>query len=47
MLPTPPLKAYYKLPKTNRITVNELMAKTDCTISQARKVIDEIEFSDD
>lgn len=29
------------------ITVNELMAKTDCTISQARKVIDEIEFSDD
>ena len=29
------------------ITVNELMGKTDCTISQARKVIDEIEFSDD
>lgn len=26
------------------ITVNELMAKTDCTIAQARKVIDEIEF---
>ncbi|MGJ8693135.1 MAG: ribosome recycling factor family protein [Thalassotalea sp.] len=29
------------------ITVNELMAKTDCTIAQARQVIDEIEFSDE
>lgn len=28
------------------ITVNELMAKTDCTIQQARKVIDELEFLD-
>lgn len=26
------------------ISVNELMAKTDCTIAQARKVIDELEF---
>lgn len=26
------------------ITVNQLMAKTDCTIAQARKVIDELEF---
>lgn len=26
------------------ITVNELMAKTDCTIAQARKVIDDVEF---
>jgi len=25
------------------ITINELMARTDCTIGQARKVIDEIE----
>ena len=29
------------------ITVNQLMAKTDCTIVQARKVIDEFEFLDD
>lgn len=29
------------------ITVNELMAKTDCTIIQARKVIDELEFADE
>lgn len=28
------------------ITVNQLMAKTDCTIAQARKVIDELEFQD-
>ena len=26
------------------ITVNELMTRTDCTIAQARKVIDEIEW---
>lgn len=26
------------------ITVTELMSRTDCTISQARKVIDELEF---
>ena len=30
--------------KTPGITVNELMSKTDCTIAQARKVIDELEF---
>ena len=28
------------------ITVNELMARTDCTIAEARKVIDEIEWQD-
>ena len=28
------------------ITVNQLMALTDCTIAQARKVIDELEFLD-
>lgn len=28
------------------ITVNQLMARTDCTIAQARKVIDELEFLD-
>lgn len=27
------------------ITINELMLKTDCTLAQARKAIDEIEFS--
>lgn len=26
------------------ITVNQLMAKTDCTIAQARRVIDELEW---
>jgi len=26
------------------ITVNQLMARTDCTIAQARKVIDELEW---
>jgi hypothetical protein len=26
------------------ITVNELMAKTDCTLSEARKVIDQLEW---
>ena len=30
--------------KNDGITVNELMAKTDCTVIQARKVIDEIEW---
>lgn len=29
------------------ITVNELMAKTDCTVSQARKVIDDIEWENE
>lgn len=28
------------------ITVNQLMARTDCTIAQARQVIDELEFLD-
>lgn len=28
------------------ITINELMAKTDCTVGQARKVIDEIEWAE-
>jgi hypothetical protein len=28
------------------ISVNELMAKTDCTIEQARRVIDELEWSE-
>ncbi len=32
--------------KNSGITVNELMAKTDCTLAQARKVIDEIEWDD-
>ena len=26
------------------ITVNQLMARTDCTIAEARKVIDELEW---
>ena len=26
------------------ITVNQLIAKTDCTVAQARRVIDELEF---
>jgi hypothetical protein len=29
------------------ITINELMSKTDCTVAQARKVIDEIEWEDE
>ena len=29
--------------KKEGITINELMARTDCTIGQARKVIDELE----
>lgn len=33
--------------KNPGITVNELMAKTDCTVAQARKVIDEIEWADE
>ncbi len=28
------------------ITVNELMAKTDCTIEQARRVIDQLEWAE-
>ena len=28
------------------ISVNELMAKTDCTIEQARRVIDELEWAE-
>lgn len=28
------------------ISVNELMAKTDCTIEQARRVIDQLEWSE-
>jgi len=28
------------------ITISELMLRTDCTIAEARKVIDEIEFGD-
>ncbi|GHE85493.1 hypothetical protein GCM10011501_13180 [Thalassotalea profundi] len=30
--------------KRNLTTVNELMALTDCTVAQARKVLDEIEW---
>ena len=33
--------------KNTGITVNQLMAKTDCTLIQARKVIDEIEWSEE
>jgi len=34
-----------KIAQMNKsITVNELMNKTDCTIAEARKVIDEIEW---
>ncbi|MDO6427844.1 MULTISPECIES: ribosome recycling factor family protein [Thalassotalea] len=33
--------------KNDGITVNELMAKTDCTVLEARKVIDELEWLDD
>jgi len=32
--------------KDKDITVNQLMARTDCTAAQARRVIDEIEFLD-
>lgn len=32
--------------KTSGISVNQLMARTDCTIAQARKVIDELEWQD-
>lgn len=32
--------------KKPAITVSELMQRTDCTIAQARKVIDTLEFSD-
>ena len=30
--------------KNQGITVNDLMAKTDCTVADARKVIDELEW---
>jgi len=33
--------------KNDGITVSELMSKTDCTIAEARKVIDELEWLDD
>ncbi len=32
--------------KLNHVTINSLMAHTDCTIAQARKVIDELEGLD-
>ena len=33
--------------RNTEITVNELLSKTDCTIAQARRVIDEIEWLDE
>ncbi|WP_286235243.1 ribosome recycling factor family protein [Thalassotalea sediminis] len=33
--------------KNGGITVNELIAKTDCTVLEARKVIDELEWLED
>lgn len=33
--------------KNSGITVNELMSLTDCTVAEARKVIDELEWLDD
>lgn len=33
--------------KNSGITINELMAKTDCTVAEARRVIDELEWLDD
>jgi len=33
--------------KNSGITINELMAKTDCTVAEARKAIDELEWMDD
>ena len=33
--------------KNDGITINELIAKTDCTVAEARKVIDELEWMDD
>ncbi|GLX79997.1 ribosome recycling factor Rrf [Thalassotalea insulae] len=33
--------------KNNGITINELIAKTDCTVLEARKVIDELEWLED
>ena len=32
--------------KYRDITINQLMARTDCTVAQARRVIDAIEFLD-
>ena len=29
------------------ITINQLMARTDCTIAEARQVIDELEWSEE
>ena len=33
--------------KNTGITINELMAKTDCTVAEARKVLDELEWLED
>ncbi|GHG02620.1 ribosome recycling factor family protein [Thalassotalea marina] len=33
--------------KNSGITINELMAKTDCTVAEARRVIDELEWLDE
>ncbi len=33
--------------KNSGITINELIAKTDCTVVEARKVIDELEWIDE
>ena len=33
--------------KNDNITVNELMSLTDCTVAEARKVIDELEWLDE
>lgn len=33
--------------KRSNITINELMALTDCTVAQARKVLDELEWQDE
>ncbi|WP_206484156.1 ribosome recycling factor family protein [Thalassotalea sp. G2M2-11] len=33
--------------KNDGITINELVAKTDCTVIEARKVIDEVEWLDE
>jgi len=32
--------------KNSGITVNELVSKTDCTVAEARKVLDDLEWSD-
>ncbi|XQW86194.1 ribosome recycling factor family protein [Thalassotalea piscium] len=33
--------------KRSGVTVNELMALTDCTVAQARKVLDELEWQEE